>query len=1461
MIAIHRAPRTVIATLFAAGAALLAIPAPLSAAAVDFSGYDAGGTIAVASPDPATLVAEWSDKEGAGFRATFNLDAGEPLLRRLETAPSGGGFGTVADDVDARFRVTLGRRHSQTSWPYVFFETIDSNQPAPQAYLSELDTDAVAVVSDSANRVRIVFSGLHLGPYFGELTCTIYHGSPFLHFQASMHVTDPWVSYIHDSLFYADFETIAYKDRFGALQTAASASLPAAVPGESAGLQVKHRTIMGRQAGGGGTLAVVAPPHTCVYPLDFSVNLGVVQAGRGFIGTKMSHPGDGRYRPWVDAPQDSVQRMDVFLLISPDEAEVALDRVLPYTNGDTFKELPGRYTMAEHFHPEFTAAYRAGGDTVTSFVAAMKEMNVRMVQLMEFHGPGNPFNNEAPRLSQLRDMYTLLAAHSDEDLLLIPGEEYNEFFGGHWSYMFGKPVYFTGWPGQSGRTYRRENVVSEGHTYPVVYEIGDAAHMLQLLRDEGGIAWTAHPRIKDSRQMPDIYMNSDFYKDPVFQAGDWKAMPLDLSHDRLGMRGFQLMDDTAQLGFRKHMLGEVDTFTLDPTHEIYAHMNVNYLALPEFPSSGDWTSVVNCLKEGDFFTSTGEVLIHSWNATAGGVTAEVEWYFPPAFAEITWGDANGIHKLKKPITDGLEFTTGQIVIDADLSGANWVRFEAWDIARNGAFTQPFWFAEPANPATVIGSVTGFTLFDADTDAPIPGYDPIPPGAVLDRSTLPANLNIRANTVPMILERVELTLNGGAPIVELTYPYTAGPAAVNPGLRGCPFFDYAPLTLPNGANTLTATPSRGGVAGGTATLAFTVTGTPPPPVPAGLTATPGGSSVLLAWAPSAGATTYHVKRATRPSGPFAEIGTGPDTLFTDDNVAAGTTYYYVVSASAASTSRDSTMVSATPGLIRTIVGGFGQGVQAGVDVPVGNAPGWHAIARAAASGTVQNYTASIPAPTADYPNLANNPGGAAGTQGYLVMGLNTLVNPVFVWYDTTISHSGQTPRSVSFYSRNNHASSSVKVAVRIGDDWYLSTHAIHDTGGNSVWMPHEFQFETDAGLWRTFDPATLSSGGILSDPLPGGAVTGIGLFGEVPVSGKIRIDEVTLATLPAPGIEDFILGRFHEGVQAGVDVPVGHAPGWHASARAIASGTVQDYTTAIPAPTADYPNLADNPGGAAGTQGYLVMGLNTLVNPVFTWLDTTAMLSGRMPRHLDFYTRNNHASSSVRIAVRIGDAWYLSTQAIHDGGGNSVWMRHRFHHTRDAAAWQAFDAAALQPGASLAQPLPGGYVTGIGFFGQVPASGKIRLDEVTLQAVRLTPYQQWQVAEFGDLEDPDAAPLAEPRGDGVPNVIRYALGIGIDDPAAPSMPKMETAGDDGGPYLALSYTELADAPDVTYIVEVGGNLGEWFFGPEHTTTVSSTPHGETRTVVVRDNIPIHASDRRFIRLKVEVAGTTGWVEPD
>jgi fibronectin type 3 domain-containing protein len=86
-----------------------------------------------------------------------------------------------------------------------------------------------------------------------------------------------------------------------------------------------------------------------------------------------------------------------------------------------------------------------------------------------------------------------------------------------------------------------------------------------------------------------------------------------------------------------------------------------------------------------------------------------------------------------------------------------------------------------------------------------------------------------------------------------------------------------------------------------------------PAPTGLAATSGDGQVSLSWEAISGATSYTVKRATAPGGPYNTLQSGlTSASFTDTGASNGTTYYYVVSASnLGGESANSAEVAATP----------------------------------------------------------------------------------------------------------------------------------------------------------------------------------------------------------------------------------------------------------------------------------------------------------------------------------------------------------------------------------------------------------------------------------------------------------------------------------------------------------------------------------------------------------------------
>src|SRR5262249_33111863 len=185
--------------------------------------------------------------------------------------------------------------------------------------------------------------------------------------------------------------------------------------------------------------------------------------------------------------------------------------------------------------------------------------------------------------------------------------------------------------------------------YGTVYSVADAKEVLDLVQRESGYMYQTHPRTKGSTGFPDQILQTDYFRDASYLGAGWKALPADLSSPRLGDRAFDLLDELSNQHLRKRLIGEVDVFQFDHTHELYAHMNVNYVKLDRLPSFDHWGEALAPLAKGEFFTTTGEVLLPdvsfaSSTATEIVASARVLWTFPLRFAEIVWGDGQQTHR-------------------------------------------------------------------------------------------------------------------------------------------------------------------------------------------------------------------------------------------------------------------------------------------------------------------------------------------------------------------------------------------------------------------------------------------------------------------------------------------------------------------------------------------------------------------------------------------------------------------------------------------------------------------------------------------------------------------------------------------------------------------------------------------------------------------------------------------------
>jgi hypothetical protein len=680
---------------------LLLLATPLLAQIhVDLKQFDPkSGVTAIVKGDQ--LEVEWPTGTQEFGKVIVDLRKGQPLIYSLGIGPKAQ-LKTIAQHLDPAIILTIGKRDlvSQNGWN-IFFDRTAYLPYETQAVT--LDKSIARVVS-SGSHTEIIVEGAKGGRFSGSYNLTLYNGSPLLNMAAVMSTPMDSTAVLYDAglvgqpwekLYWSDTENFIRSSQVAATDTAQIKA-------------VKYRTIIGQSRE--GSLALFPAPHQYFYPLDNAYNLEHIWHGTGYrslvpgygIGIRHDMLGDRRWVPWFNAPPNTPQRFNFFCLLSGEKDGKVLEKVKAFTHSDSYVPLPGYYTMASHFHQEHVddVLTRKPLPDMPGFVKAFRNTGVNIVHLGEFHGPGSPRGPEAKRWPELKTLFDECRRLSGGNFLLLPGEEPNNFLGGHWMNIFPKPVY---WLMSRGKD---QPFVENHPDYGKLYRIGNKEEMLKLLELESGLAWTAHARTKGSTGYPDKYKDETFYKSDRFLGAAWKAMPADLSQSKLGNgRVLDLMDDMANWGQKKYVIGEADLFKIEPDYELYGHMNINYLQLNELPRFEDgWQPVLDAMRNGKFFVTTGEILLPTFtvNGVPAGETTQTDaqgkvqialdmnWTFPLNYAEIISGDGQKVFHERIVLHDTQAFGQKTLQLSPTLKGRKWVRMEVWDVAANGAFTQIVW---------------------------------------------------------------------------------------------------------------------------------------------------------------------------------------------------------------------------------------------------------------------------------------------------------------------------------------------------------------------------------------------------------------------------------------------------------------------------------------------------------------------------------------------------------------------------------------------------------------------------------------------------------------------------------------------------------------------------------------------------------------------------------------------------
>lgn len=561
-------------------------------------------------------------------------------------------------------------------------------------------------VKTNGARLEVTFSGVTLGVFAGRLQYDLFKGSNLIR-QVVVAKTDRNnVAYKYDGglkgLPVQSGSRVTWRDLAGHWQ---DQRLGGPVNKDPATVWSSNRVIAAEFAG--GSIVAFPPPHSFYGARESNQILGdnyyrKDSGGSYAFGIRQAEreedPEFLHNFALTSARPGTWQQMPVFLYVSAERAPAAVDAALAFTHGDTFKPLPGYQVMGSHYHVGMVPRLKASGslDNRLNDVESARAVGLNIFGVID--GARGRATGPAYLAAQA-EYYDAARRQSDKTFMVMPNTENTGIeIGGHHDLMLSKPTFWT-----IGRTLGQP-LVEQHPTYGKVYHLGGPDDLFEMTRRENLIVNMPHPRAKASTGFPDGVKETHFAQ-ATYEGGGFRwGMGIDGSEKRLcEYRCLGLFDEMTNWYVDrpiplKHMQAisearsDIGERGRPPYDAMYANGPVNYLKLDRLPSVDDMSPIIDTMKRGDYFVTSGEVLISSYAVEGTGnqrtISADLEWTFPLDFVEVVWGDGIKTDRQIISTTDLPAFGKKHFEIPFNAAGKKWVRFAAWDVATNGAFVQP-----------------------------------------------------------------------------------------------------------------------------------------------------------------------------------------------------------------------------------------------------------------------------------------------------------------------------------------------------------------------------------------------------------------------------------------------------------------------------------------------------------------------------------------------------------------------------------------------------------------------------------------------------------------------------------------------------------------------------------------------------------------------------------------------------
>ena len=657
---------------------------------------------------------QWTGEDQLQWRAEVGIEGTTPCIFDL-SYESNQTWVQLARNLSPQFKVITGIRtklNPQREKGLAPGETLDfqwdTYSDDPMSRKKEVK-EAKSIWSASrmdyardGNVQTVTFDGLTLGQFSGGAAFHFYEHSNLIRVEALASTQEDGVAYLYhggmggfqvDKLYYVTpkrrevlenpgFHTNSGPDRDRQRVDAR---------GRVLALQQPH-----------GAVAVFPPPHRFFWACQTENIVGYNYYHReadGTLSIGVRHNKEQEHFnvrwPLYNAKPGTVQCMSFFLLPCAETVYTARSMAMRYTNFDHLRPLEGYKRLGSHMHVASQNAFSRDYRKQRPWELLIREAGFDIFAPCEFWAEGRNDDNKDGRKADLERYHLESRYVSTPDFLLVTAEELaimgedksKQLIPYHFMIWPSKPILYSRWR-DDDQVFAEQ--LPDGRTY---YHLKSAMDVIEMCRRENAFIQMPHPDTKANDGLPYDCKHEPWFTDERWMGIGCRMVPADNSVDTMfSGRTDRVWNDINNWADRpRYVMSELDTYTKveerEEDWELYPLINCTYVQLEELPSSENWEPLVNALREGRHFYSTGEILIEQSTIEDGHASATFSWTFPLSWAEIVYSDGERVQTQRISLPDTTPY--GRQTVEFTFPrGMKWARILATDIAWNSAFGQP-----------------------------------------------------------------------------------------------------------------------------------------------------------------------------------------------------------------------------------------------------------------------------------------------------------------------------------------------------------------------------------------------------------------------------------------------------------------------------------------------------------------------------------------------------------------------------------------------------------------------------------------------------------------------------------------------------------------------------------------------------------------------------------------------------